>query len=116
MHFSKPFPRDYRRPPDAAERLKADLHQVFMLLKEKRMTKDDIALGFLDEASPQNRANTGRVWSFEARPVVDKNTTHCKSNTIGFYASQGDSVQAFLANSKDDAMVDFLQQIKVANS
>ena len=116
MHFSKPFPRDYRRPPDAAERLKADLHQVFMMLKEKRITKDDIALGFLDEARPQNRANTVRVWSFEARPVVDKNTTHFKSNTIGFYAIQGVSVQAFLANSKEDAIVDFLKQIKVANS
>src|SRR5512135_3845434 len=116
MHFSKPFPRDYRRPPDAEERLKAALHQVFLMLKEKHRTKDDIALGFLDETSPQNRANTVRVWSFEARPVVDKNTTHFKSNTIGFYAIQGDSVQAFLANSKEDAMVDFLQQIKVANS
>lgn len=116
MHFSKPFPRDYRRPPDAEERLKAALHQVFMILKEKHMTKDDIAVGFLDETSPQNRANTVRVWSFEARPMVDKNTTHFKSNTIGFYAIQGGSVQAFLANSKEDAMVDFLQQIKVANS
>ena len=116
MHFSKPFPRDYRRPPDAEERLKADLHQVFMLLKEKQIAKDDIVLGFLDEASPQNRANTVRVWSFEASPVVDKNTTHFKSNTIGFYAIQGGSVQAFLANSKEDAMVDFLKQIKAANS
>lgn len=116
MHFNKPFPRDYRRPPDAEERLKADLHQVFMLLNEKQITKDDIVLGFLDEASPQNRANTVRVWSFEARPVVDKNTTHFKSNTIGFYAIQGVSVQTFLANSKEDAMVDFLKQIKAANS
>jgi len=116
MHFSKPFPRDYRRPPDAAERLKADLHQVFMILKEKQITKDDIALGFLDETSPQNRANTVRVWSFEASPVVDKNTTHFKSNTIGFYAIQGVSVQAFLVDSKEDAIVDFLKQIKVANA
>ena len=116
MHFSKPVPREYRRPPDAEERLKADLHQVFMMLKEKQMTKDDIALGCLDATSPQHRANTVRVWSFEASPVVDKNTTHCKSNTIGFYAIQGVSVQAFLANSKEDAMVGFLQQIKVANS
>jgi transposase len=116
MHFSKPFPRDYRRPPDAEERLKASLHQVFNSLKEKEISKDDIALGFLDEASPQNRANTVRVWSFEASPVVDKNTTHFKSNTIGFYAIQGVSVQAFLANSKEDAIADFLKQIKAANS
>jgi transposase len=116
MHFSKPFPRDYRRPPDAEERLKASLHQVVMTLKEKGISKDDIALGFVDEASPQNRANTVRVWSFEASPVVDKNTTHFKSNTIGFYAIQGVSVQAFLANSKEDAIVDFLNQVKAANA
>ena len=116
MHFSKPFARDYRRPPDAEARLKADLHHIFMILKEKQMTKDDIVLGFLDEASPQNRANTVRVWSFETSPVVDKNTTHFKSNTIGFYAIQGVSVQAFLANSKEDAIVDFLKQIRAANA
>jgi transposase len=115
-HFSKPFPRDYRRPPDAEARLRASLHQVFMTLKEKGIGKDDIALGFLDEASPQNRANTVRVWSFEASPVMDKNTTHFKSNTIGFYAIQGVSVQAFLANSKEDAILDFLQQVKTANA
>jgi transposase len=116
MHFSKPFPRDYRRPPDAEERLKASLHQVFNSLKGKEISKDDIALGFLDEASPQNRANTVRVWSFEASPVVDKNTTHFKSNTIGFYAIQGVSVQAFLGNSKEEAIIDFLHQVKAANA
>src|SRR5512135_3300627 len=56
MHFSKPFPRDSRRPPDAEERLKARLHQVFMTLQEKGSGKDDIALGVGEEASPQNRA------------------------------------------------------------
>ncbi len=85
MPCSKPFPRDYRRPPDAEERLKASLHQVVNAWKENQSSKDDSALGFLDEARPQNRANTVRGWSFEARPV-DKNTTHFKSNTIGFYA------------------------------
>ena len=49
-------------------------------------------------------------------PVVDKNTTHFKSNTIGFYAIQGVSVQAFLANSKEDAIVDFLKQVKAAKT
>ena len=99
MHFSKPFARDYRRPPDAEARLKADLHHIFMILKEKQITKDDIVLGFLDETSPQNRANTVRVWSFESSPVLDKNTLHFKSNTIGFYAIQGISVQNFLTHS-----------------
>jgi transposase len=114
--FSQPFPRDYRRPPDAEARLKASLHPVFMTLKAQGIGKDDIALGFLDEASPQNRANTVRVWSFEGSPVVDKNTTHFKSNTIGFYAIQGVSVQAFLANSKEAAIIDFLKQVKVAKA
>jgi len=116
MHFSKPFPRDSRRPADAEARLKASLHQVFMLLKEKGISKDDIALGFIDEASPQNRANTVRVWSFEKSPVMDKNTTHFKSNTIGFYAIQGESVQDFLADSKEEAIVVFLKQVKAANA
>jgi hypothetical protein len=89
---------------------------VFTTLQEQEMGKDDIALGCRDAASPQHRANTVRVWSFETSPVVEKNTTPCKSNTIGFYALQGGSVQAFLANSKEDASVDFLNQVKAANA
>src|SRR5512144_1707937 len=116
MHFSKPFPRDYRRPPDAEERLKAALHQVFMILKEKHMTKDDLALGFLDETSPQNRANTVRVWRFDRSPVLDKNTLHFTSNTIGFYAIQGVSVQDFLTHSKEESIIDFLKQGRAANA
>ena len=116
MHFNKPFPRDYRRPSDAEERLKASLHQAFMLLKGKGIHKDDIALGFLDEASPQNRANTVRVWSFEKSPGLDKNTMHFKSNTIGFYAIHGVSVQNFLLNSKEEAIIDFLKHVRVANA
>ena len=116
MHFSKPFPRDYRRPADAEARLQASLHEVFMTLKDKGISKQDIALGFIDEASPQNRANTVRVWSFEKSPVLVKNTTHFKSNTIGLYALQGVSVHAFLADSKEDSIVSFLHQVKVANA
>ncbi|HJW30201.1 MAG TPA: IS630 family transposase [Saprospiraceae bacterium] len=116
MHFSKPFPRDYRRPPDAEERLKASLHQAFMILKQKEIHKDDLALGFLDETSPQNRANTVRVWSFESSPVLDKNTLHFKSNTIGFYAIQGISVQNFLTHSKEESIIDFLKQVRAANA
>ena len=80
------------------------------------MGKDDLALGCLDAASPPNRATTVRVWSFEKSPVVEKNTPHVKSNTIGFYALQGVSVQAFLVNSKEDAIIDFLHQVKAANA
>ena len=116
MHFSKPFPRDYRRPPDAEERLKASLHQAVRVLKDKGIHKDDLALGFLDETSPQNRANTVRVWSFEKSPALDKNTLHFKSNTIGFYAIQGVSVQNFLPHSKEESIIDFLKQVRAANA
>jgi len=116
MHFSKPFPHDYRRPTDAAQQLKGKLHEVFITLQDQGIRKTDIALGFLDEASPQNRANTVRLWSFEASPLIGKSTTHFKSNTIGFYAIQGTSVQAFLADSKENAIVDFLKQVKAANA
>lgn len=116
MHFNKPFPRDYRRPSDAEERLKASRHQAFMLLKEKGIHKDDLALGFLDEASPQNRANTVRVWSFENSPVLDKNAMHFKSNTIGFYAIQGVCVQNFLINSTEESVINFLKQGRAANA
>ena len=56
------------------------------------------------------------MWSFEASPVVDKNTTHFKRNPIGFYAIQGGSVQAFLGNSKEAAIIDFLYQVKAAKA
>jgi transposase len=116
MPFGQPFPRDYRRPPDAEDRLKASLHQVVMTLPEKEIGKDDIALGCLDEASPQHRANPVRVWRVEASPVVDKNPTPVKSHTIGCDAIQGVRVQAFLANSKEDASVDFLNPVNAAKA
>lgn len=115
MYFSKPFPHDYRRPPEAEDILKERLNNVFNSLKEKGLKKKDIAIGFVDETSPQNRANTVRVWSFDSHPAITENTDHFKSNTIGFYAIQGHGVQAFLANSKEDSIQTFLEQIKAAN-
>lgn len=115
MYFSKPFPHDYRRPAEAEDILKERLNDVFNSLKEKGLKKKDIAIGFVDETSPQNRANTVRVWSFDSHPVITKNTDHFKSNTIGFYAIQGHSIQAFLANSKEGPIQAFLEQIKAAN-
>jgi transposase len=87
-----------------------------MTWQEKERGKDDIALGCLAAASPQHRANPVRGWSGEASPVLAKNTTPCKRNTLGFYAIQGVRVQVFWANSKEDAMVDFLQQIRAAKA
>lgn len=116
MHFGKPFPHDYRRPDNAEELLKERLEKVFMELKRKGLTKQAIALGFVDETSPQNRANTVRVWSFAKHPVSIKNTDHFHSNTIGFYAIEGHSCQAFLANAKQESIQAFLEQIKAANA
>jgi transposase len=115
MHFSKPFPHDYRRPSNAEDILKERLENVFNVLKGKGFNKDDIALGFVDETSPQNRANTVRLWSFESSPIMIRNTDHFKSNTIGFYAIEGHSHQAFLANSKQESVQGFLEQIRAAN-
>jgi transposase len=84
MHFCKPFPHDYRRPVNAEDLLKERLEKVFKELKQKGLKKRDIALGFVDETSPQNRANTVRVWSYARHPVMIKNTDRFNSNTIGF--------------------------------
>jgi hypothetical protein len=78
--------------------------------------KNDIAMGLVDESSPQNRANTVRVWSFEKSPKAIKNTTHFKSNTIGFYAIYGSSVQSFLDNSKKESIADFFKHVRAANT
>jgi transposase len=115
MPLNKPFPRDYRRPDDAQERLRADLKQAFEAWGAEGCRQQDIALGFLDESRPQNRANTVRVWSFEKRPKAIQNTTHFKSNTIGFYAIVGTSVRSFLNDSKKESIVAFLKEIQAAN-
>jgi transposase len=115
MHFSKPFPQDYRRPDNAEERLIQDLRKAFEALAARGCRKEDIAIGFVDESSPQNRANTVRVWSFEKSPKAIKNTTHFKSNTIGFYAIQGSSVQSFLEDSKKESIADFFKLVRAAN-
>jgi transposase len=116
LHFSKPFPHDYRRPPDAEDRLKQALRETFQSLQAQGLKPGEIAIGCVDETSPQNRANTARVWSLEPHPTMTKNTTHFKSNTIGFYALQGVSVQTFLENSKEDSIIAFLHEIRTANA
>ena len=71
MNYAKPFVRDYRRPKDAedifAERIEGALNN----LRDKGYKDEDIVIGFLDEASPQNQANTVRVLSF-GKPKIFK--------------------------------------------
>ena len=114
MQFSKPYPVDYRKPKDAEAILENQLQLTFSLLKEKGIKEEDIAIGFIDETSPQNTANTVRVWSFD-KPRIIKNTTKFKTNTIGFYAIKGESVKAFLDNSKASSIAKFLEEIREAN-
>ena len=114
LRFSKPYPIDYRRPDDAEALLENQLHLVFMLLKEKGIHEDEIAIGFVDEARPQNTPNTVRVWSFD-RIRMKKNTSRFKTNTIGFYAIKGQSVQEFLDDSKSKSIAHFFERVKEAN-
>jgi hypothetical protein len=65
---------DYRKPANAEEILDNELDLVFSLLKEKGISEEEIAIGIIDEARPQNTANTVKVWSFE-KVLSLKNTT-----------------------------------------
>ena len=58
MHLSKPYPMDYKKPKDAEKILENQLQLTFSLLKEKGFKEEEIAIGFIDEMSPQNTANT----------------------------------------------------------
>ena len=114
MLFSKPYPMDYRRPVNAEAILDNQLDLVLSLLKEKGIEEDEIAIGFIDEARPQNTANTVKVWSFERVRSI-KNTTKFNTNTIGFYAIKGNSVSKFLDDSKAPSIASFLDDIKTSN-
>jgi len=114
MHFSKPYPKDYRRSKDAEEILAGNLETTIRLLEEKGIKDEDISIGFLDESSPQLTANTVRVWSFE-KPNIQRNTEKMKSNTIGFYAIKGKSIVGFLERSKTENIMEFLEKIKDEN-
>jgi len=115
MLFSKPYPMDYRKPANAEEVLDNQLNLVLSLLKEKGIREEEIALGFIDEARPQNTANTVKVWSFERVRSI-KNSTKFNTNTIGFYAIKGNSVSKFLLDSKAPSIAGFLDEIKISNS
>jgi len=115
MLFSKPYPMDYRRPENAEELLDNQLDLVLSLLKEKGIEEEEIAIGFIDEARPQNTANTVNVWSFEKVQSI-KNTTKFNTNTIGFYAIKGNSASKFLEDSKAPSIASFLNDIKTSNN
>ncbi len=114
MRFSKPYPMDYRKPANAEEILDNELDLVFSLLNEKGIKKEEIAIGFIDEARPQNTANTVKVWSFgKVRSI--KNSTKFEANTIGFYAIKGNRVAKFLDDSTASSIAGFLEDIRNSN-
>ena len=112
MNLRKPYQRDYRNPDNAKELLSIQLKLTFDLLKEKGIK--NIALGMIDETAPQTTANTVRMWSFE-KPVLKKNSSKIKSNTIGFYALKGESISMSMKNGKSEEICRFLEEIKTKN-
>jgi transposase len=108
MHYSKPYPKDYRRPIDAKEILKERLTSAV------KNTKGQCIIGFFDEASPQTTDNKQRYWSFNKSKII-KNTTKYKANTFGFYPINGKSVVDFKKNSKKESVCEFLRKIRENN-
>lgn len=114
MHFGKPYPHDDKRPRDAEAQLEARLITAYERLRAQGLSDEGIAIGFLDEASPQLTANTTRVWHFDHAEIA-KNTARLKANAIGFYALVGESVQDFLPRSDQAAIAEFFASIRAAN-
>lgn len=110
MNYSKPYPKDYRRPDNADDILKERLDKA---INEVGKGKDYI-LGFMDEASPQTTDNKQRFWSF-GKAKITKNTTKYRANTFGFYAVNGNDVVDFKENSKLGSIFEFLQTIRSKN-
>jgi len=71
MNYAKPFVRDYRRPKNAEDIFAERMEGAIKNLRDKGYKDEDIVIGFLDEASPQNQANTVRVLSF-GKPKIFK--------------------------------------------
>jgi len=108
MHYSKPYPEDYRRPENAEEVLRERLNDAL------RNTGGRCVLGFFDEASPQTTDNKQRFWSFKRSKIV-KNTTKYRANTFGFYPVNGRSVLGFKENSRKESVCEFLGAIRERN-
>ncbi|ADI73546.1 Integrase catalytic region (plasmid) [Methanohalobium evestigatum Z-7303] len=68
----------------------------------------------MDESSPQTRANTQRLWSFD-KPVIYKNTDYIKANAFAFYSINGNNLIEFKDSSKSDDVCEFLEEISRIN-
>lgn len=114
LHYAKPYKKDYRRPDHAEEMLRQGLQKAFDQLTSYGIDPKDVAIGFLDEARPQNKANSARVWSVD-KPHKQTNTQKFTVNTVGFYAIEGQSVLGFLEETKQEPLASFLREIRQAN-
>ncbi len=74
-YHSKPYTLNYRRPENAEEILK----KLIKAIPEYIGPDDQYIIGFLDESSPQTKANTQRLWSFK-KPLMLKNTGSVAKN------------------------------------
>jgi len=115
MNLMKPYARDVRRPKDAEEQLFNELDRVFNTLKEEGVEKEKVVLGYFDESSPQLTANTARIWTFDKKPIIEKNTERIKLNAAGFYALKCNSILSYLQRSTQDDIIKFLEEVKAAN-
>jgi len=107
LWYCKPYPRDYRRPLDAEERLKNSLEKALG-------DGGDALVGFMDECRPQTDSNTRRLWSY-GKSRVSKNTTRYRANTFGFYVPGGESLVCFKDDSRKESMMGFLEDIREKN-
>lgn len=114
MILSKPYPQDYRRPAEAERILQERLAEEFGKLESKGIRREEIAIGFVDESSPQNRANTVRLWSF-GKVRMKKNTDRMRINGIGFYALRGKDIIGFMDNARAQNICKFLEELREAN-
>jgi transposase len=114
MNYNKPYRKDYRRPDNAEEILIEKLKHTFNEIIKDGYDPDNVCIGFMDEAHPQNKANSGKFWSF-GKPVMKENTTKYRVNTIGFYSLNGNDAIMFLEDSKEEGIEQFIKEIRVQN-
>lgn len=117
MRFAKPYPRDYRRPPDAEIKLQSSLGDALGKLDDleaEKTEKDNVLVGFFDECSPQTSANSVRRWAL-SKPTVVKNTSKFKADTFGFYVPGAESVVEFKDDSKKASVCSFLEDVRKHN-
>ncbi|MDD4749880.1 MAG: IS630 family transposase [Methanosarcinaceae archaeon] len=110
MYYSKPYTLDFRRPENAEEILK----KLSEAIPEDIGPDEQYIIGFLDESSPQTKANTQRLWSFK-RPFMIKNTDYIKANAFAFYSINGKNLIDFKDCSKAECVCEFLGRIVEQN-